>query len=82
MSSGHDAGAQRKQQEQSGELAECSFAPRTGRGPVSGPRATAARLPAPARLYANHSSKYMQVASAPSLTSPVLARWLLQDFIS
>ena len=70
MSPGPHAGAQRKQQEQSGELAECSFAPRTGRGPVSGPRATAARLPAPARLYANHSSKYMQVSKAPAPADP------------
>lgn len=55
------AGAQKKMQEQLGTLAECSFAPKTGRGPVSGSRAAAARLPAHVRLYANHSSKYKQV---------------------
>ena len=55
------AGAQKKQQELYGDLAECSFAPRTGRGPVSGSRAAAANLPAPVRLYANHGSKYKQV---------------------
>ena len=52
---------QKKEQEQYGALAECSFAPVTGRGPKSGSRAVAAKLPAPTRLYANHSSKYKQV---------------------
>ena len=74
MSPGLNAGAQRRLQEQSGELAECSFAPRTGRGPVSGPRATAARLPAPSRLYANHSSKYAQVAATQALADPALTQ--------
>ena len=54
-------GAQKRQEEEYGDLAECSFAPRTGRGPVSGSRAAAANLPADIRLYAGHSSKYKQV---------------------
>ena len=67
------AGAQKKQQELYGDLAECSFAPRTGRGPASGSRAAAANLPAPVRLYANHGSKYKQVRlAAQSMQSLLL----------
>ena len=58
------AGRQMKQAEEGGELKECSFAPKTGRGPVSGPKATIARLPPSKRLYANHGTKYMQVETA------------------
>ncbi|BDA48748.1 hypothetical protein COCOBI_12-4300 [Coccomyxa sp. Obi] len=49
-----------KREEEGGELAHCTFAPKTGRGPTSGPKATIARLPAPTRLYAHHDSKYRQ----------------------
>lgn len=55
------AGARRKAEEEGGELAECSFRPVTGRGPISGPRATVAGLPAERRLYAAHDAKYSQV---------------------
>ncbi len=54
-------GAARKREEEGGELANCTFVPKTGRGPASGPKATVARLPAPTRLYAHHDSKYRQV---------------------
>ncbi|CAL8463386.1 g2920 [Coccomyxa elongata] len=49
-----------KREEEGGELAHCTFAPKTGRGPTSGPKATIARLPATTRLYAHHDSKYRQ----------------------
>ncbi|EIE27456.1 hypothetical protein COCSUDRAFT_39121 [Coccomyxa subellipsoidea C-169] len=52
--------AARKREEEGGELAHCTFVPKTGRGPASGPKATVARLPAPTRLYAHHDSKYRQ----------------------
>ena len=39
--------ARQKREDESGKLDGCTFAPRTGRGPVSGPRATVAGLPAP-----------------------------------
>lgn len=55
------AGAARKLEEEGGELAECTFVPKTGRGPASGPKATVARQPAATRLYAHHDSKYRQV---------------------
>ncbi|KAK9917945.1 hypothetical protein WJX75_009986 [Coccomyxa subellipsoidea] len=52
--------ADRKREEEGGELAQCTFAPKVGRGPASGPKATVAGLPAPTRLYAHHDSKYRQ----------------------
>jgi hypothetical protein len=51
-----------KRDEEGGELRECTFAPKTGRGPTSGPKATVAGLPAALRLYAQHGSKYAQVS--------------------
>lgn len=75
---GGGAGAAIKREEEGGELAHCTFAPKTGRGPTSGPKATIARLPAPTRLYAHHDSKYRQVCAPASGSSeqshaPVMA---------
>lgn len=67
---GAGAGAAMKREEEGGELAHCTFAPRTGRGPTSGPKATVARLPAPTRLYAHHDSKYRQVCTSVTTTTP------------